>query len=388
MLSITEGMRSRQTSSLAESDQDIVITAVGYRGGIRNTRRLTSILEEDAENISVAAPVLVSSVGLRHGEKWYPIIAIGFIPEKMEAFMSEDRKVDLFGLEMSFAEWFGTGKDPYFNDSYNGSFTGEALISSHLSESLDSGTGDMLLLGQSGTVERNFTVKGTFTTPLTGKGIFGMVIKGIVLLHLSELQSLIGAHLLTDTGEVDDRSSSIIISVNEDRKTSGDIGDIAFSIKERYPLFMVLTKNDRLTRVEERSDIADIFYTSAGSVSLVIGLLFVACIMIISIYERQKDIGILRAIGISKRTIFGSIFFESLILIFLGASLGIIPGYFGSEYMGSFMSEKYGLDLDFTSFTLSLVVKCLAYVLVVGCFFALIPALKASRLRVVDAMNK
>lgn len=387
MLSITEGMRSRNMSSLESSDQDIVMTAMGYRGGIINSHAMAASLEEDDTNISFASPILVTSVSLHHRDKWYPLIAIGIIPERIEPFLSEDGTVELIGLEMSFEDWFETGDDPFFDDNYNGTFTGELLVTDFLSESIEVGTGGNVVLGQSGSEERNFTQSGTFSTPLTGEGIFGMVIQGIVIMHLSELQHLVGAGIHPESGEIEDRASSIIISMRDDKKTSGDVERFSGTLKERYPLFMVLTKSDRLDLVEERSNIADIFYTSAGSVSLVIGLLFVACVMIISIYERQSVIGIMRAIGISKRTIFRSIFMESIVLILTGASLGVLPGYLGSELIGNYMSYKYGLEIDFTYFTAGLVFKCLAYVLVIGCVFALFPAFKASRIQVIDAMN-
>ena len=388
ILSISEGMREHHRGTIETGEQDIVITAMGLRGGIRGGRTISNILESDTENISTAAPVLISSLGLNYQDKRYPVVAIGVIPEKIEKFLSKDRGINLYGLEMEFNDWFEIPGDPHYEQGYQGIYTGEILDSANLLQATGARKGNTLSFGLSGSPDRNLTVAGGFDSPLTGEGLFGMIVQGIIVMHLSELQSLVGSGIVPDTGEVDDRVSSIVISVTDHKKSASDVESITLSLQEVYPLFAILTRNDRMASMEQQSDIADIFYTSAGSVSLVIGLLFVACIMVISVYERQKEIGILRAIGISKRTIFKKIFSESLILIVVGAALGIIPGYFGAELVGDFMTGKYGLEMEMTSFTPMLVTRCVLYVIIVGSLFSLYPAFKASRLRVIDAMRK
>ena len=388
ILSISEGMREHNRATIETGDQDIVITAMGLRGGIRGGREIADRLESDTENISTAAPVLISSLGLVYNDKRYPVVAIGVIPETIEKFLSKDRGINLYGLEMEFNDWFETPGDPHFEQGYQGIYTGEILVSANLLEATGATKGSTLSFGLGGYSNRNLTVAGDFDSPLTGEGLFGMIVQGIIVMHLGELQSLVGSGIVPDTGEVDDRVSSIVISVTDDKKSASDVESITLSLQEVYPLFAILTRSDRMASVEQQSEIADIFYTSAGSVSLVIGLLFVACIMVISVYERQKEIGILRAIGISKRTIFTKIFSESFVLIVTGAALGIIPGYFGAELVGDFMAGKYGLEMEITSFTPMLVTRCVLYVIIVGSLFSLYPALKASRLRVIDAMRK
>ncbi len=387
ILSITEGMRSRNAASIETGNQDIIITSMGYKGGIPKGRYAVERLENDTVNISFASPMLVSSLGLRYQNKWYPVMAIGVIPEKTEQFLAGDRSIRLFGLEMKFNEWFETPGDPHYNDSYKGEYTGEILISDNLVEGIGTQKGDVFSVG-SENLEENFTISGTFKSPLSGGGIFGKIFQGILVMHLSELQSLVGAHVVSDTGEIEDKVTSIIVSVRDDKKNPSKIDDIAQDLRADYSFYSVLTKSDQFARVEERSDIADIFYTSAGTVSLVIGLLFVACIMVINIYEQQKEIGVLRAIGISKKTIFSKVFLESFTLIAVGACVGIVPGYFGSDYISDFMCAKYGVEMEITSFSLPLVVRCILYVIIIGCLFSFYPAVKAARLEIIEAMRK
>ena len=77
-----------------------------------------------------------------------------------------------------------------------------------------------------------------------------------------------------------------------------------------------------------------------------------------------------------------------VVLIAVGACVGIVPGYFGSDYISDFMCAKYGVDLEITSFSLALVLRCVLYVVVIGCLFSFYPAVKASRLEIIDAMKK
>jgi len=386
MLSITEGLRNRNRAYLEAGDQDIFIAGTGVRGGIRGGREIAERMEEDSSNISVASPILITSVGLRYEEEIYSMIAIGVIPEKIEPFLTNDGSIELYMMVMRFNEWFKTPGDPHFNNSYTSPYTGEILVNGEFMKKAGMAKGNSI--GFEGSSVENFTISGSFESPLTGGGLFAMVFKGIVVMHLSELQSLIGSDVVEDTGEIQDKVSSIVLSVQGNKKKASTVDGIALKIQEEYPLFAVLTKSDRLAMIEEQSEIGDIFYTAVGTVTLVIGLLFVACIMVISVYERQKEIGLLRAIGISRGTIFKQIFSESLVLIVLGACVGIVPGYFGSQYVSDLMAGKYGLDMEMTSFSPGLVIRCMIYVVAIGCLFSLYPAVKASRLEIIDAMRK
>ena len=388
MLSITEGLRNRNRAYLEAGDQDIFIAGTGIRGGIRGGREIAERMEEDSRNISVASPILITSLGLRYQEEIYSVIAIGVIPEKIEKFLTKDGSIELYMMVLRFNDWFKTPGDPHFDNSYTSPYTGEILVNGEFMKKSGMAKGNSISMGSENSPGENFTVTGSFESPLTGGGLFGMIFKGIVVMHLSELQSLIGSDVVEDTGEIQDKVSSIVISVQGNKKKAPSVERIALDIQEEYPLFAVLTKSDRLALIEEQSEIGDIFYTAVGTVTLVIGLLFVACIMVISVYERQKEIGVLRAIGISRGTIFKQIFSESLVLIVLGACIGIVPGYFGSQYVSDFMAGKYGLDMEMTSFSLGLVLRCMIYVVAIGCLFSLYPAVKASRLEIIDAMRK
>ncbi len=388
MLSITEGMRNNNTQWIEQGKDDIVITTASYGGNIYSGHEIMDELSRDLRNISALSPILVSSMRLKINDEWSSIIAIGLDPSLVGQFLMDNGKIELYGIEIDIHKWFSTTGDGYYsNGSYGGPFTGETLINRRLMESAGLQIGDSLGLGQEMENGTRFTIDGYFSSPLTGEGLIGIGIQGIVLFHLSEMQSLLAYNSNNITLAQKDIISSLALSISKERRDSKSIEEITRSLSDRYPAYLVMNKNDRLSELEEQSIIADMFYGAAGTVTLIIGLLFVACIMIMNIYDQQKWIGVLRAIGISKRRIFQRVFIETLILISIGVILGLVLGYFTASYTGDYLSTKYGWDEQITSFTPALVIRTVAYIMLIASIFALIPAFKATRVEIISAIR-
>jgi putative ABC transport system permease protein len=203
---------------------------------------------------------------------------------------------------------------------------------------------------------------------------------GIIIMHLSELQSLLN---LT----ANDVISSVSVSLEDEHKDVNAARDVAQNIKEQYPFYSVATKEDRLKSIEDELSLAQLLYTAIGSVSMIIGLLFVACIMIMSVFERTNEFGMMRAIGISKKTIFMQTLLESMVLVIIGAGIGLFFGYFGSVATGDWLRETSGLNRDFTVFTPNLVITSLIIVISFGSLISIYPAWQAARKKILDALR-
>ena len=103
-------------------------------------------------------------------------------------------------------------------------------------------------------------------------------------------------------------------------------------------------------------------------------------IMLVSVTERTREIGIRRALGASQNNILIQFLLEALVLTSLGGLLGIALGSFAAGMIG-----KYS-DLPIVVTTHS-IITAFAFAVIVGIIFGLHPARKAAKLQPIDALR-
>jgi len=422
LLSVAEGIWQYSSQLIISSREDIIIRPNLPRGGglqvINNGHTLADELRSDTVNISEVSPVylwwlLITTVNEQNMDTNFTpddilnnslnignyneveldlpssgvVLSLGVIPERMKKFFIDEDTYKLEIIEFKFDNWFETPDDPHFKNNYTGPWTYEVLIDDHLAKKYNLQLGSKVNLSID-TNSVTFTVTGIFKTNLIG-GYFEDYIDGIVLMHLSEMQSILGEDLVTIENRtiVTDNVDTIAISLNPNRPKSNSAEDVAFGIQEKNPLLDVLTKEEQLEELEEQNAMTNIFYTAISIVAIIIGLLFVACIMLISVYERINEIGTLRAIGIAKLTIFRWVMTESVLLIILGVLVGFLPGYFGSKLLGEYISNNIGIDQELTAFSPGLLISAFLGMLILGTLISLIPAIQAGKMKVAQALS-
>ena len=94
----------------------------------------------------------------------------------------------------------------------------------------------------------------------------------------------------------------------------------------------------------------------------------------------------LRAIGLSRRSVFSQIVTESMVLVLLGALIGILPGYYGAVWAADRISSNIGVTVEL-GFSSSFVAWSLFWVLLVGLLFSMYPAYVAVRMNIVKAIT-
>jgi ABC-type antimicrobial peptide transport system permease subunit len=82
------------------------------------------------------------------------------------------------------------------------------------------------------------------------------------------------------------------------------------------------------------------------------------------------------------------ILLESLLLVVIGAILGILPGYFGAIYLSDYFTSKIGIEVEFISFSIDLVLRTLTATVLIGTFVTLFPAFLATRVNIIKALNR
>jgi len=117
-----------------------------------------------------------------------------------------------------------------------------------------------------------------------------------------------------------------------------------------------------------------------AAVSLIVGGIGVMNIMLVSVTERTREIGVRKAIGATRTAILGQFILEAVTLCLLGGGLGLAAGYGAAR----FMSAKAGWSTIVTAQSL---VLGIAVSVAIGLFFGIYPAFRAARLDPVEALR-
>jgi putative ABC transport system permease protein len=155
------------------------------------------------------------------------------------------------------------------------------------------------------------------------------------------------------------------------------------------PDFMVRSMNEWRQRAKESTGALTVLLMGIASVSLLVGGIGIMNIMLVSVTERTREIGIRKAIGAKRRDILKQFLIESMTISLIGGTLGIVLGVAGAQIIPRlpiWKAMSYGGEwesvISYESIVVSFVFSC-----GVGVFFGLYPALKASRLNPVEALR-
>jgi putative ABC transport system permease protein len=145
-------------------------------------------------------------------------------------------------------------------------------------------------------------------------------------------------------------------------------------------LFQLSTSEDKLKTANDISNALAILLAGIASISLFVGGVGIMNIMLVSVTERTREIGIRMAIGAKKQDIMMQFLVESVILSLVGGVVGIILG------LSLYGAITYFVDWPFIFSFFSVIVSVL-FATMVGIFFGYYPAQKASDLKPIEALR-
>ncbi len=139
-----------------------------------------------------------------------------------------------------------------------------------------------------------------------------------------------------------------------------------------------------LDQINSIINILTIFISSVAGISLLVGGIGVMNIMLVSVTERTREIGIRKAIGATTTDIMMQFITESVILTLMGGAIGILAGI-GLSYGISFAVRNLG-EIH-PALSLQSVLIAVVFSSAVGLFFGIYPAKKAANLNPIDALR-
>ncbi|MBU5690037.1 MAG: FtsX-like permease family protein [Candidatus Aenigmatarchaeota archaeon] len=209
---------------------------------------------------------------------------------------------------------------------------------------------------------------------------YEFVVKGI-LEKTGDTSTDSGIIVPIETARVvlDREDYTMVIALPED---IDDVGEVAKNIEENVDGVTAITTEQFAKQVSNIIDQISFFTVGIAAISAIVGGLGVMNTMIMSVMERRKEIGVLKAIGATRKFVIKQIIVESALLSLIGGLIGIGIGYLGS-YSISYFSE----GLAFAKVTVSLLINAMGFALFLGVIGGLYPAIMASNLDPIEALR-
>jgi putative ABC transport system permease protein len=197
---------------------------------------------------------------------------------------------------------------------------------------------------------------------------------------ISKEEQALYAYINQDTAKqlTGNKVSAIYASTKGDPKTA------AKQVKKQISGVTAQTKSEKVNQVQEMTNQALLFIGIIASIALLVGVISVINTMLISVMERTRELGVLKAIGFTNWEIKGSILFESGILGFSGAVIGIILGIVGIIVIANMLKLTEYIP---GMLPLWLIVGVIAGATILSILAGLYPAMRASKLNVVEALR-
>jgi len=142
--------------------------------------------------------------------------------------------------------------------------------------------------------------------------------------------------------------------------------------------FRVLNQASLLSSQQQSSETLTVLLGAVAAISLLVGGIGVMNIMLVTVTERTREIGIRKAIGAQKGAILGQFLVEATIIAMLGGLLGVAAGLIGSQFKIAGIQPVVAPYSVFLAFGVSVLT---------GLFFGFYPANRAAALRPIDALR-
>jgi putative ABC transport system permease protein len=178
-------------------------------------------------------------------------------------------------------------------------------------------------------------------------------------------------------------------AVNGDRMDAA-VTEASQILRQRHQIapgepddFSVISQEDLIGTFEQITGVITVFLGAIAGISLLVGGIGIMNIMLVSVTERTREIGLRKAVGARRRDILWQFLIEAMLLSLAGGAIGILLGTVGSTVISAVMQDQgFSAVITLGSITLATLFSA-----AVGLFFGIYPAQRAAALNPIDALR-
>jgi putative ABC transport system permease protein len=269
----------------------------------------------------------------------------------------------------------------FISDDQEGSSATVAVLGANVATALfpDGGA-----VGQAIRVNRqSFKVIGVLASQ--GGGGFGSIDDGMIVPLSTAQRRLFGGRAIQGGAAL---VSTIVVQAKDQNSIDSALGEITQTLRDRHDLpsngdaddFSVLNQQDILNSVIQTTQTLTLFLGAIAAISLVVGGIGIMNIMLVSVRERTREIGLRKAIGAREGDILTQFLIEALTISLIGGLIGLVLGILIALAVN--LSGQIRAAPSFGAAALAV-----GFAMTVGLFFGIAPARSAARLDPIDALR-
>jgi putative ABC transport system permease protein len=375
LMSIGRGTQAEILSRIESLGSNLIFvmpgtaTEGGVRGAAGSAATLTledaAAISEQVPGVAAVAPYSSSSLQLVVGSNNMRAQVIGVTPEYQQAY-------NLKASEGAFLS------DYDYQSGAKVAVIG-ANVKDTLFENVDP-LGQQIRMGSNvvrvmGVLESEGTSFGTSSTD------------DAILIPLTTLQQTVSQQR---TGSGEHLVSSIVLSLSNQKQSDTVVNEVTSLLRTRHHLasgeaddFNIRSMEELVSTVSETTNTMTLFLGFIAGISLLVGGIGVMNIMLVSVVERTREIGIRKALGARERDIWGQFLSESAFLSFSGGIIGLGVGW----GLSKLISATEVLGSITTVVSSDIVILALAVSIGIGVLFGFLPARRAARLNPIEALR-